>query len=65
MRATLSPPSASRLRARVTEPLHPTSGQRGMGLTAAPGTAEEFTRDIDHQRDRVQEMARSIGLTKE
>lgn len=33
-----------------------------MGLTVAPGTAEEFTRAIDHHRDQVQEMARLIGL---
>ncbi len=33
-----------------------------MGLTVAPGTAEEFTRAIDRHRERVQEMARIIGL---
>ena len=33
-----------------------------MGLTVAPGTAEEFTRALDHHRKQVQEMARIIGL---
>ena len=33
-----------------------------MGLTVAPGTAEEFTRALDHHREQVKEMARIIGL---
>jgi tripartite-type tricarboxylate transporter receptor subunit TctC len=33
-----------------------------VGLTVAPGTAEEFTRAIDHHRAQVQEMARIVGL---
>ena len=33
-----------------------------MGLTVAPGTAEEFTRALDHHRKQVQAMARLIGL---
>jgi tripartite-type tricarboxylate transporter receptor subunit TctC len=33
-----------------------------MGLTVAPGTADEFTRSIEHHREQVREMARIIGL---
>jgi tripartite-type tricarboxylate transporter receptor subunit TctC len=33
-----------------------------MGLTLAPGTAEEFTRALDHHRKQVREMAWIIGL---
>lgn len=33
-----------------------------MGLTVSPGSAEEFTRALDKQRQQVREIARIIGL---
>jgi tripartite-type tricarboxylate transporter receptor subunit TctC len=36
---------------------------RAMGLTVAPGDAEDFGRAIERQRTQVREIARIIGLT--